>query len=115
MSCNCRAGRTVSSRTVVPPKITSSASRSLCPSIESEGNNVTVTVGADGRLYIGVVPVPSALVSHGCRGPFAQALLAAHEKMLLLYSTPTSRSGVSALLPAANVKLGFLRDILRSF
>lgn len=113
--CGCRGGvRKPTARAFVEPRVTTGA-RSLCVTVESEGNNLTVTVAPDGRLLLGDLPVPSALSGPGCRGNFAQALQAAHMKLSSVYLSPAVKSRFLAAIPSPNVKLGFLREVLRSF
>jgi hypothetical protein len=97
------------------PTVMPAATRSLCANIEAEGNNTTVKVGTDGRLYIGDLPVASALSSSGCRGNFAQAILAANMKLASIFMSSPARVRFQETLPSSNVKLGFLREILRGF
>jgi len=116
MGCSCRGGvRKPSPRAFVEPRVTAAPVRSLCVSVESEGNNTTVRVGPDGRLYLGELPAPTALSSAGCRGNFAQAILAANMKLASVYLSPAAKTRFLEMLPTSNVKLGFLREILRGF
>lgn len=114
--CGCRGTvKKPSPRSFAAPRIAPAATRSLCASLEAEGNNTTVRIGTDGRLYVADLPVASVIPSNGCRGSFAQAVLTASTKLASVYLSPTSRTRIQAELPSANVKLGFLRDILRTF
>jgi hypothetical protein len=121
MGCGCRGGiRKASPRAFVEPPVAGPSTRSLCPNIESDGNNLTVRVGADGRLYFtfpsaGDIPAVSLISSAGCRGAFSQAVAAANTKLTSIYLSPAAKSRFLAGLPGANVKLGFLREILRTF
>ena len=116
MGCNCRGGvRKPSPRAFVEPRVTAAPVRSLCVSVEAEGNNTTVRVGPDGRLYLGDLPAPTALSSAGCKGNFAQAILAANMKLSSIYLSVSAKARFLDLLPTSNVKLGFLREILRRF
>lgn len=121
MGCGCRGGvRRTSSRAFIEPTVTSTSTRSLCLTLESEGNNLTVRVAADGRLYLGAphstdLPAASLLSSAACRGSFAQAVLAANMKLSSIFLSPATKTRLQAALPSSNVKLGFLREILRTF
>lgn len=116
MGCACRGGtRRASPRSFVEPKVTPSPLRSLCANVETEGNNTTVKVGGDGRLYLGDLPATSALASGGCHGAFSQAIAAASTKVSSIFMSPTLKARLQGQLPSSSVKLGFLRDILRSF
>lgn len=120
MGCNCRAGlRSLTkapARSVTPPGIRPS----LCTRLEGEGNLLTVRVGNSGRLYLGVpyaseIPAASLLPSIGCRGSFAQAVLAAESKLVEIYLSPSKKARFLSSIPGENVKLGFLREILLGF
>jgi hypothetical protein len=124
MGCSCRGGSRISSRSlVVSPAqkvVVSSPTRSLCSSLESEGDNTTVRIGVDGRLYLNApfstnMPASSALSSTGCRGPFSQAVLAATIKLSGIYLSQALKARFQVSLPSSSVKLGLLREVLRSF
>jgi len=119
MGCNCRSGRPSPSgfrRASLP---VSTPRKSLCVTLEAEGNNLTVTV-SDGRLYLNPpfstsLPVSSLLSSLGCSGQFAKALLSAETKLASIYSSTVTKDRFISIIPGTNLKFGFLRDVLRSF
>lgn len=120
MGCGCRGARRAPSRAFVEPRVTNSATRSLCGALEAAGNNLTVKVEADGRLYLGPphpsgLPAASLLSSAGCRGSFSQAVTAANLKLASIFMSPAVKVRFQAALPVSNIKLGFLREILRGF
>ncbi len=121
MGCGCRGGvRKASPKAFVEPVVTTTASRSLCANVEADGNNLTIRVSPDGRLYLTAprssdIPVVSLLSSSGCRGPFSQAIVAANTKLMSIFLSPATRARFQAALPSSNIKLGFLREILRGF
>lgn len=116
--CNCRGGIRAPSRAVVAPKIVPAAYRSLCSTLEAEGNNLTVRVGPDGRLFLPSsmdAPAASLLSGSGCRGPFSQSVSAASTKLATVFMSSSAKLRFSSALPNSNVKLGFLLDVLRGF
>lgn len=116
MGCNCRGGTTLKRPSTLPSP---TPRGSLCVTLEAEGNNLTVSVSS-GRLHLNPpfssgLSVPSLLQSIGCKGSFARALLAADLKLMSIYSNSVLRDRFISSLPGPNLKLGFLRDLLRSF
>lgn len=118
MGCNCRGGVRSSSRAPLAPPVPPRSS--LCVNLEAEGDKITVRVAPTGKLYLGVpfssdLPAASLLPSTGCRGPYAQALLGAELKLAEIYLSPSRKARFVSSFPGDSIKLGFLREILRSF
>lgn len=117
MSCNCRK-----SLPATPSRMPTAPARpaGACVSLEADGNALNVRFDLTGSLYLaapydGSLPVASFVSAGGCSGPFARALVAAQAKLLSVFSNTTHRTRFLELAPHRTLKLGYLRDVLRSF
>src|SRR5574343_598505 len=118
MACNCRSALRAASpmaKLVRPPVAPPTTAHNMCAILESEGNNYTVRVSAEGKIYLGSLPAHSALSASRCRGPFAKTIEQAALKLGTVFLSATTKARFLAVIPVGNVKLGYLREVLRTF
>jgi hypothetical protein len=118
MGCNCRKG--------VPSRIGSSreqkpktATATVCSNIEQAGDNLNVTINMGGLFVSSPLGSSSLnaltfLKTQGCNGPTASTVRSLSVELAIIFSNPTAKKNFLDKIPYHNLKLHYLKELIKN-